>query len=107
MVHPNSARALRPLRQFALPRWRTLLRAGLVAALLGLAAAVLQTPAECPPAVVPSNAPSVADNDPPRQLPSNAPSVADDPPRQVDESRSAASGGASPPDSTGTAGPTS
>ncbi|MDG9672940.1 hypothetical protein [Micromonospora sp. DH14] len=106
MVDPNSARALRPLRQLALPRWRTLLRAGLVAALLGLAAAVLQTPAGCPPTVVPSDAPSVAD-DPPRQLPSNAPSVADDPPRQVDEGRSAASGGASPPDSTGTAGPTS
>ncbi|MEV1075856.1 hypothetical protein [Micromonospora parva] len=121
MVDPNSARALRPLRQLALPRWRTLLRAGLAAALLGLAAAVLQTPAGCPPTVAPTDAPSVADNpprqlpsdapsvadEPPRQLPSNAPSVADNPPRQVDEGRSAASGGASPPDSTGTAGPTS
>ncbi|MEU8164754.1 hypothetical protein ACIP95_28865 [Micromonospora parva] len=106
MVDPNSARALRPLRQLALPRWRTLLRAGLVAALLGLAAAVLQTPAGCPPTVVPADAPSVAD-DPPRQLPSTAPSAADEPPRRVDEDRSAASGGASPPDSTGTAGPTS
>ncbi|MEU7779810.1 hypothetical protein [Micromonospora parva] len=121
MVDPNSARALRPLRQLALPRWRTLLRAGLVAALLGLAAAVLQTPAGCPPTVVPADAPSVADNpprqlpadapsvadNPPRQLPSTAPSAADEPPRRVDEGRSAASGGASPPDSTGTAGPTS
>ncbi|GLZ57287.1 hypothetical protein [Micromonospora sp. NBRC 107095] len=106
MVDPNSARALRPLRQLALPRWRTLLRAGLVAALLALAAAVLQTPAGCPPTVVPADAPSVAD-DPPRQVPSNTPSVADDPPRQVDEGRSATSGGAIPPDTTGTAGPTS
>ncbi|WP_247681066.1 hypothetical protein [Micromonospora sp. C97] len=136
MVDPNSARALRPLRQLALPRWRTLLRAGLVAALLGLAAAVLQTPAGCPPTVVPADAPSVADDpprqlpadapsvadeplrqlpstapsaadEPPRQLPADAPSAADEPPRRVDEDRSAASGGASPPDSTGTAGPTS
>ncbi|MEU8013805.1 hypothetical protein [Micromonospora parva] len=121
MVDPNSARALRPLRQLALPRWRILLRAGLVAALLGLAAAVLQTPAGCPPTVVPSDAPSVAENpprqpptdapsaahDPPRQLPANAPSVAHDPPGQVDEGRSAASDGAFPPDTTGTAGPTS
>ncbi|MGW3601512.1 flagellar biosynthesis protein FlgA [Micromonospora sp. NPDC005161] len=47
---PDSARALRPLRRLALPRGRTLLRAGLVAALLGLAAAVLHTPTGCPPA---------------------------------------------------------
>ncbi|MFD6680798.1 hypothetical protein [Micromonospora parva] len=121
MVDTDSARALRPLRQLALPRWRTLLRAGLVAALLALAAAVLQTPAGCPPTVVPADAPSVADNpprqqptdapsvadDPPRQVPSNTPSVADDPPRQVDEGRSATSGGTIPPDTTGTAGPTS
>ncbi|SCE81312.1 hypothetical protein GA0070607_1885 [Micromonospora coriariae] len=46
---PDSARALRPLRRLALPGGRTLLRAGLVAALLGLAAAVLHTPAGCPP----------------------------------------------------------
>ena len=59
MVDPDSARALRPLRQFTLPGGRTLLRAGLVAALLGLAAAVLHTPAGCPPTAVPSDAPSV------------------------------------------------
>ncbi|MEV4655229.1 flagellar biosynthesis protein FlgA [Micromonospora sp. NPDC049301] len=46
---PDSARALRPLRRLALPGGRTLLRAGLVAALLGLAAAVLHTPTGCPP----------------------------------------------------------
>ena len=48
MVDPDSARALRPLRQLALPGGRTLLRAGLVAALLGLAAAVLHTPGWMP-----------------------------------------------------------
>ncbi|MBQ0904742.1 flagellar biosynthesis protein FlgA [Micromonospora sp. U21] len=48
---PDSARALRPLRRLTLPGGRTLLRAGLVAALLGLAAAVLHTPTGCPPAV--------------------------------------------------------
>ncbi|WP_433266623.1 hypothetical protein ACQPWR_03730 [Micromonospora vinacea] len=73
MLDPESARALRPLRQLNLPGGRTLLRAGLVAALLGLAAAVLHTPAECPPTAVPSDAPSVAD----------------DTGRQVDGSRSA------------------
>ncbi|RAO06808.1 hypothetical protein [Micromonospora noduli] len=62
MVDPDSARALRPLRQLTLPGGRTLLRAGLVAALLGLAAAVLHTPTGCPPAAVPSDAPSVADD---------------------------------------------
>ncbi|WP_410809992.1 flagellar biosynthesis protein FlgA [Micromonospora sp. 067-2] len=46
---PDSARALRPLRRLALPGGRTLFRAGLVAALLGLAAAVLYTPTACPP----------------------------------------------------------
>ncbi|MET8263238.1 hypothetical protein ABZU92_04490 [Micromonospora arida] len=69
MVDPDSARALRPLRQFTSPGGRTLLRAGLVAALLGLAAAVLHTPAGCPPAAVPSDAPSVADRTPPPQTP--------------------------------------
>ncbi|MET8089867.1 hypothetical protein [Micromonospora sp. NPDC005220] len=62
MVGPDSARALRPLRQLTLPGGRTLLRAGLVAALLGLAAAVLHTPAECPPTAVPSEAPTTADH---------------------------------------------
>ncbi|WP_327032970.1 hypothetical protein [Micromonospora ureilytica] len=58
MVDPESARALRPLRQLTLPGGRTLLRAGLIAALLGLAAAVLHTPAGCPPTAVPSDTPS-------------------------------------------------
>jgi len=41
--------SLRPVRWRGLPRGGTLLRVVLVAALLGLAAAVLQTPAGCPP----------------------------------------------------------
>ncbi|MFC8299192.1 flagellar biosynthesis protein FlgA [Micromonospora orduensis] len=49
MVDPDSTRALRPLRRPTLPGGRTLLRVGLVAALLGLAAAVLHTPTGCPP----------------------------------------------------------
>ncbi|MEU8410598.1 hypothetical protein AB0C19_30755 [Micromonospora sp. NPDC048842] len=73
MVDPYSARALRPLRQLTLPGGGTLLRAGLVAALLGLAAAVLHTPTGCPPAAVPSDAPadapSVAGRTPPPQTP--------------------------------------
>ncbi|MCZ7425904.1 flagellar biosynthesis protein FlgA [Micromonospora sp. WMMA1949] len=40
---------LRPVRWRGLPRRRTLLRVTLVAVLLGLAAAVLQTPPSCPP----------------------------------------------------------
>ncbi|MBG6102153.1 hypothetical protein ACLQ3D_32145 [Micromonospora vinacea] len=82
MLDPNSARALRPLRRLNLPGGRTVLRAGLVAALLGLAAAVLHTPAECPPTAVPSDAPSVAD----------------DTGRQVDGSRSAESSRTGVPD---------
>ena len=69
MGDPDSARALRPLRQLTLPGGRTLLRAGLVAVLLGLAAAILHTPTSCPPAAVPSDAPSVADRTPPPQTP--------------------------------------
>lgn len=57
MLDPDSARALRPLRHLKLPGGGTLLRAGLVAALLGLAAGVLHTPAGCPPTAVPSDAP--------------------------------------------------
>ncbi|WP_433347086.1 flagellar biosynthesis protein FlgA [Micromonospora sp. CA-111912] len=41
--------SLRPVRRPRLPGRSALLRAALVAALLGLAAAVLQTPAGCPP----------------------------------------------------------
>jgi hypothetical protein len=41
--------SLRPVRWRGLPRGSTLLRVGLVAVLLGLAAAVLSTPAGCPP----------------------------------------------------------
>ncbi|QLQ39157.1 flagellar biosynthesis protein FlgA [Micromonospora robiginosa] len=40
---------LRPVRWRGLPRRRTLVRVTLVAVLLGLAAAVLHTPAGCPP----------------------------------------------------------
>ncbi|MET7668897.1 flagellar biosynthesis protein FlgA [Micromonospora luteifusca] len=61
MGDPASARALRPLRRLTLPGGRTLLRAGLVAALLGLAAAVLHTPTACPPTTVPSDASAGAD----------------------------------------------
>ncbi|MFI7425820.1 flagellar biosynthesis protein FlgA [Micromonospora sp. NPDC049836] len=41
--------SLRPVRWRGLPRGGTLLRVALVAALLGLAATVLTTPAGCPP----------------------------------------------------------
>ncbi|WP_244200405.1 flagellar biosynthesis protein FlgA [Micromonospora arborensis] len=58
MADPDSARALRPLRRLTLPGGRTLLRAGLVATLLGLAAAVLHTPTACPPTTAPSDAPA-------------------------------------------------
>ncbi|MET8906646.1 flagellar biosynthesis protein FlgA [Micromonospora sp. NPDC004551] len=50
--------SLRPVRWRGLPRGRTLLRVALVAVLLGLAAAVLQTPAGCPPGAVPAVAPT-------------------------------------------------
>ncbi|MET7949325.1 hypothetical protein [Micromonospora sp. NPDC005324] len=76
MLDPDSARALRPLRQLTRPGGRALLRAGLVAALLGLAAAVLHTPAGCPPAAVPSDAPSMADRTPPAQTPPPSPGAA-------------------------------
>ncbi|MBM0234920.1 flagellar biosynthesis protein FlgA [Micromonospora sp. STR1_7] len=58
MGDPDSARALRPLRRLTLPGRPTLLRAALVAVLLGLAAAVLDTPTGCPGAThaVPSPA---------------------------------------------------
>ncbi|WP_247668332.1 flagellar biosynthesis protein FlgA [Micromonospora sp. C81] len=61
MGDPDSARALRPLRRLTLPGGRTLLRAGLVAILLGLAAAILHTPTSCPPTAEPSRAPTGAD----------------------------------------------
>jgi hypothetical protein len=92
MVDPESSRALRPLRKLTLPRGRTLLRAGLVAALLCLAAAVLHTPAGCPPTVAPADAPSVAD-DTARQVES----VADDTARPLDEGRSSDSSGTGSP----------
>ncbi|MEV0155302.1 flagellar biosynthesis protein FlgA [Micromonospora sp. NPDC050686] len=46
----GGADSLRPVRRPRLPRGGTLLRITLVAALLGLAAAVLRTPAGCPTA---------------------------------------------------------
>ncbi|MGQ5260488.1 flagellar biosynthesis protein FlgA [Micromonospora sp. ZYX-F-536] len=60
MGDPDSARALRPLRRLTLPGGPTLLRAGLVAVLLGLAAAVLHIPTGCPPTTAPSGAPAGA-----------------------------------------------
>ncbi|RQX19840.1 flagellar biosynthesis protein FlgA, partial [Micromonospora chalcea] len=45
---------LRPVRWRGLPRRRTLLRVALVAVLLGLAAAVLQTPPSCQPGAPPA-----------------------------------------------------
>ncbi|MFC0004746.1 flagellar biosynthesis protein FlgA [Micromonospora siamensis] len=61
----DDAGSLRPVRRPRLPRGSTLLRAGLVAALLGLAAAVLQTPAGCPPAPSQTTAPGAARHQPP------------------------------------------
>lgn len=50
--------SLRPVRWRGLPRGRTLLRVVLVAMLLGLAAAVLKTPAGCRPGGSPAGAPT-------------------------------------------------
>ncbi|MET8039253.1 hypothetical protein ABZU25_00150 [Micromonospora sp. NPDC005215] len=60
MGDPDSARALRPQRRPTLPGGPTLFRAGLVAALLGLAAAVLHTPTGCPPPAAPVPGPTGA-----------------------------------------------
>ncbi|MCG5470520.1 flagellar biosynthesis protein FlgA [Micromonospora sp. LAH09] len=89
MGDPDSARALRPLRRLTLPGGRTLLRAGLVAALLGLAAAVLHTPTSCPPTAEPSRAPTGADRAAGRS----------------DEGESIDPGGAGPTDESDRAGP--
>ncbi|MET7862046.1 flagellar biosynthesis protein FlgA [Micromonospora taraxaci] len=61
MGDPDSVRALRPLRRLMMPGGRTLLRAVLVAALLGLAAAVLHAPPSCPPSA--SSSPGSARTD--------------------------------------------
>ncbi|MEV7329300.1 flagellar biosynthesis protein FlgA [Micromonospora sp. NPDC093244] len=80
MVDPDSTRALRPLRRPSLPGGRTLLRAGLVAALLGLAAAVLHTPTGCPAATgstpSPDRAPAATDGQMP--VPGTGPTEAGD-----------------------------
>ncbi|MGI5525349.1 flagellar biosynthesis protein FlgA [Micromonospora sp. CA-259024] len=89
MGDPDSARSLRPLRRPTLPGGRTLLRAGLVAALLGLAAAVLHTPTGCPPTTVPSEAPAGADGGA----------------RRVDQAVPPDTAGAGSTDRSGTAGP--
>lgn len=47
--------SLQPVRWRGLPRGGTLLRVAVVAMLLGLAAAVLQTPAGCPPGTGPGS----------------------------------------------------
>ncbi|TDC35742.1 flagellar biosynthesis protein FlgA [Micromonospora sp. 15K316] len=49
MADTGTAASLRPARRPRLPTRGALLRAALVAALLGLAAAVLHTPSGCPP----------------------------------------------------------
>ncbi|MET7750575.1 flagellar biosynthesis protein FlgA [Micromonospora sp. NPDC005367] len=54
MADTGTAAALRPVRRPRLPRRGTLLRAALVAGLLGLAAVVLHTPPGCPQASVPA-----------------------------------------------------
>ncbi|SIR17928.1 flagellar biosynthesis protein FlgA [Micromonospora avicenniae] len=54
MADTGTAAALRPVRRPRLPRRGTLLRAALVAGLLGLAAVVLHTPSGCPPTSVPA-----------------------------------------------------
>ncbi|MGC5018650.1 flagellar biosynthesis protein FlgA [Micromonospora sp. DT47] len=55
---PDGARSLRPVRWPRRPGGGTLLRAGLVAALLGLAVIVLDTPAGCPGSAIPASGPS-------------------------------------------------
>ncbi|MGW1057060.1 flagellar biosynthesis protein FlgA [Micromonospora rubida] len=65
--------SLRPVRRPRLPGRSALLRAALVAALLGLAAAVLQTPAGCPQSPggsgSPGPGPSPSTGGPPSALP--------------------------------------
>ncbi|MDG4836579.1 flagellar biosynthesis protein FlgA [Micromonospora sp. WMMD967] len=61
MADPDSVRALHPLRRLTMPGGRTLLRAVLVTALLGLAAAVLHAPPSCPPGA--SSSPGSAGSD--------------------------------------------
>ncbi|RKN23786.1 flagellar biosynthesis protein FlgA [Micromonospora musae] len=68
MAETGTATALRPLRRPRLPRRGTLLRAALVAGLLGLAAAVLHTPPGCSPPPASAPAPST-----PRPGPGDSP----------------------------------
>ncbi|MFD6610495.1 flagellar biosynthesis protein FlgA [Micromonospora chalcea] len=65
---------LRPVRWRGLPQRRTLLRVTLVAVLLGLAAAVLQTPPSCQPGAPPAASTAPAGTPPggPRALPAGA-----------------------------------
>ncbi|SBT68920.1 hypothetical protein GA0070622_6035 [Micromonospora sediminicola] len=60
---------LRPVRWRGLPRRRTLLRVTAVAVLLGLAAAVFQTPAGCPPGAEPAAGPTAGAGTPPSGAP--------------------------------------
>ncbi|MCI4064144.1 flagellar biosynthesis protein FlgA [Micromonospora sp. R77] len=71
--------SLRPVRWRGLPRGGTLLRVALVAALLGLAAAVLESPGECRPEATPgtSGAAPAAPGD--RAGGNRAPATARDP----------------------------
>ncbi|AXO33047.1 hypothetical protein MicB006_0741 [Micromonospora sp. B006] len=65
---------LRPVRWRGLPQRRTLVRVALVAVLLGLAAAVLQTPPSCQPGAPPAASTAPAGTPPggPRALPAGA-----------------------------------
>ncbi|MFG1839026.1 flagellar biosynthesis protein FlgA [Micromonospora sp. NPDC049175] len=120
MGDPDSARALRPLRRPTLPGGPTLLRAGLVAALLGLAATVLHTPTGCPPATAgptgaaPTSGPAAAPAAGPTRAAATSGSAADGSPithGRPDDGEAgptAAGATAGPPSTTtgsGTAGP--
>ncbi|MFU8853931.1 flagellar biosynthesis protein FlgA [Micromonospora sp. SL1-18] len=68
-----SEESLRPVRWRGLPRGGTLLRVALVAMLLGLAAALLQAPAGCPPDAAPAQpAPATSPSPPGDGRPSGA-----------------------------------
>ncbi|WP_089157055.1 flagellar biosynthesis protein FlgA [Micromonospora sp. NBS 11-29] len=66
---------LRPVRWPGLPRRRALVRVALVALLLGLAAAVLQTPGGCPPGAATSTRSAGAEAPGVGEQPSGAPTL--------------------------------
>lgn len=75
MADTGTAAALRPVRRPRLPRRGTLLRAALVAGLLGLAAVVLHTPSGCPPVSVPAARPGPATSGVPSTTAAPAPAT--------------------------------